>query len=185
MRVLGIDPGLATTGYAVLELSSGPLPRVLEAGVIRTPKDLPLAQRLYALYQDTRRLLREYKPDALAIEELFFAQNRTTAMAVAQARGVVLLAAHKLPQTKSYTPLQIKQRIAGYGRAKKPQIQKMMKQLLRLKEIPKPDDAADALAVALCYLLEAQSPLLDGSRHVYCQECNRGRARSSGFRSGG
>jgi crossover junction endodeoxyribonuclease RuvC len=151
MRVLGIDPGLATTGYAVLELSSGPLPRVLEAGVIRTPKDLPLAQRLYALYQDTRRLLREYKPDALAIEELFFAQNRTTAMAVAQARGVVLLAAHKLPQTKSYTPLQIKQRIAGYGRAKKP--------LLRLKEIPKPDDAADALAVALCYLLEAQSPL--------------------------
>jgi crossover junction endodeoxyribonuclease RuvC len=158
MRVLGIDPGLATTGYAVLELSSGPLPRVLEAGVIRTPKDLPLAQRLYALYQDTRRLLREYKPDALAIEELFFAQNRTTAMAVAQARGVVLLAAHKLPQTKSYTPLQIKQRIAGYGRAKKPQIQKMMKQLLRLKEIPKPDDAADALAVALCYLLEGAKP---------------------------
>jgi len=131
---------------------------MLEAGVIRTPADTPLPQRLRMLYEDTRRLLREYKPDALAIEELFFAQNRTTAMAVAQARGVVLLAAHKIA-TRSYTPLQIKQRIAGYGRAKKPQIQKMMKQLLKLKEIPKPDDAADALAVALCYLLEARSAL--------------------------
>ncbi|MCS7197336.1 MAG: crossover junction endodeoxyribonuclease RuvC [Candidatus Bipolaricaulota bacterium] len=159
MRVLGIDPGLATTGYAVLELSNGRFPRVLEAGVIRTPADTPLPQRLHTLYEDTRRLLREYKPDALAIEELFFAQNRTTAMAVAQARGVILLAARKLPVTKSYTPLQIKLRITGYGRAKKPQIQKMMKQLLRLKEIPKPDDAADALAVALCYLLEARSAL--------------------------
>ncbi len=158
MRVLGIDPGLATTGYAVLELSDGRWPRMLEAGVIRTPADTPLPQRLRMLYEDTRRLLREYKPDALAIEELFFAQNRTTAMAVAQARGVVLLAAHKIA-TRSYTPLQIKQRIAGYGRAKKPQIQKMMKQLLKLKEIPKPDDAADALAVALCYLLEARSAL--------------------------
>ncbi len=158
MRVLGIDPGLATTGYAVLELSNGRFPRVLEAGVIRTPADTPLPQRLHTLYEDTRRLLREYKPDALAIEELFFAQNRTTAMAVAQARGVVLLAAHKIT-TKGYTPLQIKLRIAGYGRAKKPQIQKMMKQLLKLKEIPKPDDAADALAVALCYLLEARSVL--------------------------
>jgi crossover junction endodeoxyribonuclease RuvC len=133
--------------------------RVLEAGVIRTPADTPLPQRLHTLYEETQRLLREYQPDALAIEELFFARNRTTAMAVAQARGVVLLAAHKLPVTKGYTPLQIKLRIAGYGRAKKPQIQKMMKQLLRLKEIPKPDDAADALAVALCYVLEAHGPL--------------------------
>lgn len=160
MRVLGIDPGLATTGYAVLELSDGARARVLEAGVIRTAPDSPLPQRLYTLYEDTRRLLKEYKPDALAIEELFFAQNRTTAMAVAHARGVVLLAAHKLT-TKSYTPLQIKRRIVGYGRAKKPQIQKMMKQLLHLQEIPKPDDAADALAVALCYLLEARSARKD------------------------
>jgi crossover junction endodeoxyribonuclease RuvC len=158
MRVLGVDPGLATTGYAVLE-SEGRSVRVLEAGVIRTPADTPLPQRLHTLYEDTRRLLKEYQPDALAIEELFFAQNRTTAMAVAQARGVVLLAAHNLSATKGYTPLQIKLRIAGYGRAKKPQMQKMMKQLLRLKEIPKPDDAADALAVALCYVLEAHSPL--------------------------
>ncbi len=158
MRVLGIDPGLATTGYAVVEASNGRFPRVLEAGVIRTPADMPLPQRLHTLYEDTRHLLREYKPDALAIEELFFAQNRTTAMAVAQARGVILLAAHKLI-TRSYTPLQIKLRIAGYGRAKKPQIQKMMKQLFKLKEIPKPDDAADALAVALCYLLEIHSAI--------------------------
>lgn len=155
MRVLGIDPGLATTGYAVLESGDRRF-HVLEAGVIRTPADTPLPQRLYTLYEETRHLLREYAPDALAIEELFFAQNRTTAMAVAQARGVVLLAAHDLADLKGYTPLQVKLRIAGYGRAKKPQIQKMMKQLLRLKEIPKPDDAADALAVALCYLLEAR-----------------------------
>lgn len=155
MRVLGIDPGLATTGYAVIE--DLPL-KVLEAGVIRTPAHTPLPHRLHTLYAETRRLLREYKPEALAIEELFFAQNRTTAMAVAHARGVVLLAAHTIT-TKSYTPLQIKLRIAGYGRATKPQIQKMMRQLLKLKEIPKPDDAADALAVALCYLLEARSVL--------------------------
>ncbi len=160
MRVLGIDPGLATTGYAVLSDGGSRGLRVLEAGVIRTPADMPLSQRLHMLYEDTRRLLKEYHPDALAVEELFFAQNRTTAMAVAQARGVVLLAAHELPMTKSYTPLQVKLRIAGYGRAKKPQMQKMMKQLLHLKEIPKPDDAADALAVALCYVLEARSLLV-------------------------
>lgn len=154
MRVLGIDPGLATTGYAIIETQSGRV-RVLEAGVIRTPADKELPHRLHTLYEDTRRLLREYQPDALAIEELFFAQNRTTAMAVAQARGVVLLAAHDVTEMKGYTPLHIKRRIAGHGRAKKPQIQKMMKQLLHLREIPKPDDAADALAVALCYLLEA------------------------------
>ncbi len=158
MRVLGIDPGLATTGYAVLEAGDRRL-RVLEAGVIRTPAGAPLPQRLHTLYEDTKRLLRDYRPDAVAMEELFFAQNRTTAMAVAQARGVVLLAAHDVSEMKGYTPLQVKLRIAGYGRAKKPQMQKMMKQLLRLKEIPKPDDAADALAVALCYLLEARSRL--------------------------
>lgn len=170
MRVLGVDPGVATTGYAVLESGEsqsqktvGALrahglfrPRVLEAGVLRTPAGTPLPERLHMLYEDTKRLLQEYQPDALAIEELFFARNRTTAMAVAQARGVVLLAAHSV-ETRSYTPLQVKLRITGYGRAKKPQMQKMMQQLLRLKEIPKPDDAADALAVALCYLLEVQN----------------------------
>jgi crossover junction endodeoxyribonuclease RuvC len=105
-----------------------------------------------------RRLIEEYRPDVLAIEELFFSQNRTTAMVVAQARGVVLLAAHGLTVT-SYTPLQVKLRIAGYGHAKKPQMQKMIQRLLHLKELPKPDDAADALAVALCYMLEMRSPL--------------------------
>lgn len=158
MRVLGIDPGLATTGYALLESAGVGRFGVLEAGVIRTPADTPCHARLYALHSDVRRLIKEYKPEALAIEELFFSQNRTTAMAVAQARGVILLAAYQLPIV-SYTPLQIKLRIAGYGRAKKPQMQQMMQRLLSLKEIPKPDDAADALAVALCYLLEARSPL--------------------------
>lgn len=164
MRVLGIDPGLATTGYSVIEcltltpssLGEGSTFRVLEAGVIRTSPDMGLSDRLYTLYSDARRLIREFRPDVLAIEELFFYKNQTTAMAVAQARGVILLAAHGLATIQSYTPLQVKLRITGYGRAKKPQMQKMMQSLLHLKEIPKPDDAADALAVALCYLLEAR-----------------------------
>ncbi|MCS7274476.1 MAG: crossover junction endodeoxyribonuclease RuvC [Candidatus Bipolaricaulota bacterium] len=156
MRVLGIDPGLATTGYALLEGARAP--SVIEVGVIRTSAEEPLSERLHTLYSDVRRLIEEYRPDVLAIEELFFSQNRTTAMVVAQARGVVLLAAHGLT-VASYTPLQVKLRIAGYGHAKKPQIQKMIQRWLKLKELPKPDDAADALAVALCYLLERRSPL--------------------------
>lgn len=155
MRVLGIDPGLATTGYALVECERAP--RVVEVGVIRTLADEPLSARLHTLYSDVRRVIAEYRPEVLAIEELFFSQNRTTAMAVAQARGVVLLAAHGLTIT-SYTPLQIKLRIAGYGHAKKPQIQKMIQRWLHLKELPQPDDAADALAVALCYILETRSP---------------------------
>src|SRR3989304_521418 len=111
MRVLGIDPGLANCGYALLDAQPPGLGRVLEAGVIKTPADQEIPTRLRTLYTEVRRLIADYKPEALAVEELFFSQNRTTAMAVAQARGVVLLAAHKLRVT-SYTPLQVKLRIA-------------------------------------------------------------------------
>ena len=126
--------------------------------VIRTPPEDPIPQRLKSIYDEVVRLIEEYQPKALAVEQLFFNQNVTTAMVVSQARGVVLLAAHCL-EVESYTPLEIKHQISGYGRAKKPQIQAMVQRLLGLKELPKPDDAADALAVALCYLLRHRSKL--------------------------
>ena len=172
MRVLGIDPGLAICGYGVLEQKNKSRSQpceLIEVGVIKTPAEESLPKRLHTIYTEVKGLIREFNPDALAVEELFFNKNTKTAMAVSQARGVVLLAgavsetAATTKQTqkeliiKSYTPLQIKQRITGYGRAKKPQIQAMMKRLLNLKEVPKPDDAADALAVALCYILEQRS----------------------------
>lgn len=155
MRVLGIDPGLAITGYAIVQGdgSSCPSLKVLEAGVIRTPPDDPVPQRLRAIYDEVVCLIEEFRPDSLAVEEVFFSQNAATAMAVSQARGVVLLAGHKLEVT-GYTPLEVKRQICGYGRAKKPQVQAMVQRLLCLKELPKPDDAADALAVALCHLLK-------------------------------
>jgi crossover junction endodeoxyribonuclease RuvC len=159
MKVLGIDPGLATTGYAVIEQGqSSQLSqlKVLEAGVIRTPPDDPVARRLKSIYDEVVCLIEEFHPKALAVEQLFFNQNVTTAMAVSQARGVVLLAAQGL-DVKSYTPLEVKRQICGYGRAKKPQMQAMVQRLLGLEQLPKPDDAADALAVALCHLLKHRS----------------------------
>lgn len=158
MRVLGIDPGLAITGYAVLEDGDGSV-EVLEAGVIRTPADEPLPKRLRMIFAEIEKLVEEYHPDALAVEEVFFNQNVTTAMSVSQARGVVLLAGSKVGQIESYTPLEVKRQICGYGRAKKPQVQAMVRRLLKMKELPKPDDAADALAVALCHLLRERSGL--------------------------
>ncbi len=159
MRVLGVDPGLATTGYAVLE-ARGDRIRVLEAGVIRTSPEDPLPERLRTIYEDARRLIRDHRPDVLAVEEVFFNQNVTTAMSVSQARGVVLLAGalSGLP-CAPYTPLEVKRQITGYGRARKPQMQAMVQRLLRLNDRPKPDDAADALAVALCHLLRERSGL--------------------------
>lgn len=161
MRVLGIDPGLATTGYALLQADpperSSRRARVLEAGVIRTPADEPLPKRLRAIYDDVTALIAEYEPEALAVEEVFFNQNVTTAMSVSQARGVVLLAGSELPKVAGYTPLEVKRQICGYGRAKKPQMQAMIQRLLNMKELPRPDDAADALAVALCHLLKEQA----------------------------
>jgi crossover junction endodeoxyribonuclease RuvC len=156
VRVLGIDPGLAIVGYGLIEEIKSPKGtkdyRVIEAGVIRTPAGEPDPTRLATIYEELSCLIAESKPEAMAVERLFFYQNVTTAMAVSQARGVILLAGHKLP-IAGYTPLEVKRQICGYGRAGKGQIQAMIQRLLRLKTLPKPDDAADALAVALCHLL--------------------------------
>ncbi len=166
MRVLGIDPGLATTGFAVIEENAsrtGILDgiEVLEAGIIKTPAGEPLQHRLRTLHDDLVDLIEQYAPDALSVEELFFNKNVTTAMAVSSARGVILLACSGIPQ-QSYTPLQIKKQICGYGQAKKPQIQAMVQRLLNVnfKAMAFHDDAHDALAVALCFVMQQRAGIL-------------------------
>lgn len=151
MRILGIDPGTAITGYGVVDKADGNV-KFVGAGVIRTAKEEAMPNRLMAIHDGLEELITEFKPEAVAVELLFFAQNVTTAMTVAQARGVVLMTAaeHGLPVFE-YTPLQVKQTLTGYGRADKAQMQQMVKMLLKLKQIPKPDDAADGLAIALTH----------------------------------
>jgi len=146
--ILGIDPGYATTGYAFIENE-----KIIDYGVIKTSAKLEFPQRLAIIYQELNDLIKKYKPSAMAIEKIYFARNAKTAIDVGQARGVLLLTAvnHKL-EIIEYTPLQIKQAICGYGQADKCQVQNMVKTLFKLKEIPKPDDAADALAIAYTYL---------------------------------
>ena len=159
MRVLGLDPGTAITGYAVVTEDGGGL--TLNAiGVIRTPANTPLPSRLQTIHAELRALITEHEPDAAGVEELFFSRNARTAMSVGHARGVVLLALINagLP-IGEYTPMQVKQAVTGYGNADKHQVQEMVRMLLNLPEIPRPDDAADAAAVAICYLHRAR---LDG-----------------------
>ncbi len=151
--ILGIDPGTAITGYGlVAEDTSGGV-RLVRYGAFLTQADVPMPARLLSLYQQVTTLIREAKPDALAIEELFFSRNVTTALTVGQARGVVLLAAAQadLPVFE-YKPAEVKQALAGYGRADKAQIQAMLRLMLGLADVPRPDDAADAIAVAICHL---------------------------------
>ena len=156
MRVLGIDPGTATTGYGVVEEVNGDL-KPLVFGVIRTPADQPLPVRLQLIYQALKELAAEWVPTAAAVEELFFSRNVRTAMSVGQARGVILLAlADTGLDVAEYTPLTIKQAVTGYGNADKAQVQEMVRLLLGLAEAPRPDDAADALAVAICHLHSAR-----------------------------
>ena len=153
MVIVGIDPGLAIVGFGVIE-TDGRAFRVLNYGVITTPAGMPTPRRLSMIYEDVTELMNRYHPDAVALEELFFYANVTTGINVAQARGVALIAAaHAVSdeQLFEYTPMQIKLATCGYGHADKHQIQQMVKTLLRLKEIPQPDDAADALAVAICH----------------------------------
>lgn len=151
MIILGIDPGYATMGYGVIEAAKGNY-RVLDYGVVLTSKDESMPDRLIKLEKGILALTEKYKPEEIAIEELFFNKNVKTALTVAQARGVILLTCKKnCANMYEYTPLQIKQGLTGYGRAEKHQIQQMVKMLLNLKDVPKPDDAADALAVALCH----------------------------------
>lgn len=150
--VLGIDPGTATTGYGLVR-EEGDALQAVAFGVIRTEPDVPLAQRLASLYTQLSALVHTHQPDAAAVEELFFSRNVRTAMAVGQARGVALLAlAHAHIPVDEYTPRQVKQAVAGYGNAAKDQVQEMVRLLLNLPEVPQPDDAADALAIAICHL---------------------------------
>ena len=149
MRILGIDPGTATTGFGVID-RKGAVNKFVAAGVITTPADQVMLQRLDTIYQEIKQLITEYQPDCMAVELLYFANNVTTAFSVGQARGVVLLAAGQAGlEVVEFTPLQVKQAVTGYGRAQKKQIQEMVKVLLKLPEIPRPDDAADGLAIAL------------------------------------
>ncbi len=153
MRIIGIDPGTGILGFGVIEVIKGKL-RLIDAGVITTPAHTPHDVRLEDIYDSLTDIIAETKPDVMSIEKLFFAQNVTTAMTVAQARGVAMLAGRKsgLPISE-YTPLQIKQTVTGYGKADKKQVQEMVRLQLGLSEVPKPDDCADALAAAITYSL--------------------------------
>jgi crossover junction endodeoxyribonuclease RuvC len=151
MRILGIDPGTGILGFGVIE-ASGTKAQLVDAGVIRTPVHEDDAVRLQTIFEELNDIIANTRPAAMAVEKLFFAQNVTTAMTVAQARGVVLLAGKQAElELFEYTPLQIKQAMTGYGRADKKQIQEMVRVLLNLDKAPKPDDAADALATALTH----------------------------------
>ena len=151
MRILGIDPGYAIVGYGIIDYESNHF-SVASYGAITTPAGMEFSRRLQNIYNDLTDIILKYRPDALSIEKLYFNTNTTTAIDVAQARGVVLLCAinNNVPMYE-YTPLQIKQAVTGYGRAEKKQVMEMVRQLLNLKSVPKPDDTADALAIAICH----------------------------------
>ena len=159
MRILGIDPGYGITGFGLIEGERGQF-SLLRYGAITTPAGMDFSARLEIIYEDMRQLLEVAKPDAVAIEELFFGQNVTTGINVAQSRGVILLAIRQagLPIFE-YKPMQVKQAVVGYGNATKRQVQDMTKRLLHLQTMPKPDDAADAIAIALCHARSSTSLL--------------------------
>ena len=151
MRILGIDPGYAIVGFGILEADRGQA-RLVRCGAINTPAGVPMPRRLLQIQQDMEILIADFQPDAMAIEELFFNTNVTTGIGVAQARGVILAAAAKLGvEIFEYTPSQVKQAVVGYGKAEKHQVMDMTKRILKLPAVPKPDDAADAVAIALCH----------------------------------
>ena len=157
MRILGIDPGIATIGFGVVD-SDSRSHKLIKCGVITTPAHTSLSSRLEQIYDDMCGLLDMFKPDAVSIEELFFNTNITTGISVAHGRGVILLACRKAGvRIYEYTPLQVKQAVVGYGRAEKKQVITMVTMLLGLQEPPKPDDTADALAIAICHAHSAGS----------------------------
>ncbi len=164
MRILGIDPGIATIGFGVLDFE-GREYKLQNCGVITTPAHNSLSSRLEQIYDDMLQLLELFKPDAVSIEELFFNTNITTGIAVAHGRGVILLACRKAGvRVYEYTPLQVKQAVVGYGRAEKKQVMDMVKRICALPAPPKPDDAADAVALAICHARSATSLLYKGER---------------------
>ena len=159
MRILGIDPGYATIGFGVVD-SEGGRQVLVKCGVITTPAHTSLSSRLEQIYDDLAQLLELFRPDAVSVEELFFNTNITTGIAVAQGRGVILLACQKAGvKIYEYTPLQVKQAVVGYGRAEKKQVMEMVKRICRLPAPPRPDDAADAVALALCHARSSTSLL--------------------------
>ena len=169
MRILGIDPGVATVGFGVVD-SNGARQSLVTCGVVTTSAGLALSERLELIYNDVGELIGTFKPDAMAIEELFFNTNLKTGIAVAQARGVLLLAGRAaMVPIFEYTPLQVKQAVVGYGRAQKKQVIDMVRRLLALEVPPKPDDAADAVAIALCHTRSATSLLM---RQTGGNECS-------------
>ena len=159
MRILGIDPGVATIGFGLVEAEHTQV-RLQRYGVITTPAGLPLSARLLQISQDLSQLLETFRPDETAVEELFFSKNITTGIAVAHGRGVILLELERagIPVFE-YTPMQVKQAVAGYGGADKRQVMYMTQRLLKMKAVPRPDDAADALAIAICHGRSATSLL--------------------------
>ena len=151
MIIIGIDPGYAITGFGVLEYEGNHF-KLIESGSIQTKAGIPLPTRIAKIYDDMNALIEKYKPDAIAIEELFFNRNTTTAIGVAQGRGAVLIAAAKTSTPiYEYTPLQVKQGVTGYGRADKKQVQMMVKTVLGLEKVPKLDDTTDAIAIGICH----------------------------------
>ena len=159
MIILGIDPGVATVGFGIITETGG-VPKPQRFGVITTPAGMRLALRLTQIHKDVSELITTFKPDAIAVEELFFNTNHKTAIAVAHGRAAVILAGeeHGVPMFE-YTPLQVKKAVAGYGHATKKQVMDMVRRLLSMQELPKPDDAADALAIAICHARTANSLL--------------------------
>ena len=151
MRILGIDPGYATVGFGIVDYQ-GMTFRTVEFGAIMTPAHTDFSGRLLQIYDDTDYLLSRYQPQVMAVEKLYFNTNKTTGILVAEARGVILLACakHQIPVSE-YTPLQVKSAVVGYGKAEKQQVMDMTRRILHLSEVPKPDDAADALALAICH----------------------------------
>lgn len=168
MRILGIDPGIATIGFGVLDFDKKSY-QLINCGVITTPAHTSLSSRLEQIYDDMCQLIELFKPDAISIEELFFNTNITTGISVAHGRGVILLACRKAGlKVYEYTPLQVKQSVVGYGRAEKSQVMDMVKRICKLPAPPKPDDAADAVALALCHARSATSLLYRGEN----EECS-------------
>ncbi len=152
MRIIGVDPGTATTGFGIIEVDERGGYKMVDGGVITTSPSDTMPQRLKLLYDELSEVIAVTKPQAAAVELLYFSKNITTGIAVGQARGIILLAlAEAGLEPGEYNPMQVKQAVTGYGAAKKPQVQEMVKVLLKLKTIPKPDDAADALAVAIAH----------------------------------
>ena len=159
MKILGIDPGYGITGFGLVDAQRGQF-QLLRCGAITTPAGMDFSARLEIIYEDMRKLLEVAKPDVVAIEELFFGQNVTTGIGVAQSRGVILLAIRQAGlEVYQYKPMQVKQAVVGYGNATKHQVQDMTKRLLHLQAMPKPDDAADAIAIALCHARSSTSLL--------------------------